>query len=110
MASPYPIARTEKRVTVLGEEGFEVVATNSLDIERSRVSAELHPDLVARHAIDLALANPDGDVIYMPCGSLPAASVPDRTESATGRPVITWVQAQGNAPLCRAGDEQSSMA
>jgi maleate cis-trans isomerase len=106
IASPYPIAQTEKRVTVLAEEGIEVVATNSLDIERNREIAVLEPDVVARQAIDLARANPDGDVIYMPCGSLPAVSVIDRIESETGLPVITCVQAQVHATLSRAGYDQ----
>lgn len=106
IASPYPIAQTEKRVTVLEEEGFEVVATDSLDIERTRVIAVLDPDVVARQAIDLARANPDGDVLYLPCGSLPAVSVIDRIESETGRPVITCVQAQVHATLSRAGYNQ----
>jgi maleate cis-trans isomerase len=106
IASPYPIAQTEKRVTVLAEEGIEVVATNSLDIERNREIAVLEPDVVARQAIDLARANPEGDVIYMPCGSLPAVSVIDRIESETGLPVITCVQAQVHATLSRAGYDQ----
>jgi maleate cis-trans isomerase len=106
IASPYPIAQTEKRVTVLAEEGIEVVAHSSLDIERNREIAVLEPDLVARQAIDLARANPEGDVIYMPCGSFPAVSVIDRIESETGIPVITCVQAQVHATLSRAGYDQ----
>ena len=106
IASPYPIAQTEKRVTVLAEEGIEVLAHSSLDIERNREIAVLEPDVVARHAIDLAKANPDGDVIYMPCGSFPAVSVIDRIESETGVPVITCVQAQVHATLSRAGYDQ----
>lgn len=106
IASPYPIAQTEKRVTVLAEEGIEVVAHSSLDIERNREIAVLEPDVVARQAIDLAKANPEGDVIYMPCGSFPAVSVIDRIESETGVPVITCVQAQVHATLSRAGYDQ----
>jgi maleate isomerase len=103
IASPYPIAQTEKRVTVLAEEGLHVVAHDSLDIERNRVIAELNPQAVAGQAIDLARANPDGDVIYMPCGSLPATSVIDQIEASTGLPVVTCVQAQVHACLKRAG-------
>lgn len=106
IASPYPTVQTEKRVVVLAEEGIEVVATDSLDIERTREIAVLDPDVVARQAIDLARANPDGDVIYMPCGSLPAVSVIDRIESETGLPVVTCVQAQVHATLSRAGYDQ----
>jgi len=106
MASPYPIVQTERRVAVLAEEGLEVIATDSLDIERTREIAVLDPDQVARQAIDLAATNPDGDVIYMPCGSLPAVSVIDRIETETGRPVVTCVQAQVYATLARAGYDQ----
>jgi maleate isomerase len=80
-----------------------VVAHDSLDIERNRVIAELDPQVVAHQAISLARANPEGDVIYMPCGSLPATSVIDQIEDATGLPVITCVQAQVHACLIRAG-------
>jgi maleate cis-trans isomerase len=103
IASPYPVAQTEKRVTVLAEEGMTVLAHDSLDIERNRVIAVLDPQEVARQAIDLAKANPDGDVIYMPCGSFPAPQVIDQIEDATGLPVVTCVQAQVHASLIRAG-------
>ena len=106
IASPYPIAQTEKRVTVLAEEGLNVVAHDSLDIERNRVIAELNPQAVAQQAIDLARANPSGDVIYMPCGSLPATSVIDQIEESTGLPVVTCVQAQVHATLTRARYDQ----
>ena len=106
IASPYPIAQTEKRVTVLAEEGLNVVAHHSLDIERNRVIAELDPEAVADQAISLARANPSGDVIYMPCGSLPATSVIDQIEAATDLPVVTCVQAQVHACLMRAGYDQ----
>jgi maleate isomerase len=106
IASPYPIAQTERRVTVLAEEGLNVVAHDSLDIERNRVIAVLDPSDVAKQAIDLARSNPHGDVIYMPCGSLPVTSVIDRIEDATGVPVVTCVQAQVHACLSRAGYDQ----
>lgn len=103
ISSPYPVAQTEKRVTVLAEEGLNVVAHHSLDIERNRVIAVLDPQDVARQAISLARANPEGDVIYQPCGSLPATSVIEQIEDATGLPVVTCVQAQVHACLVRAG-------
>ena len=54
IASPYPIKQTEKRVTVLTEEGFEVIAHESLDIERTRDIAQLDPQRVLSQAVDLA--------------------------------------------------------
>jgi maleate cis-trans isomerase len=106
IASPYPSAQTEKRATVLAEEGLAVVAQDSLDIERTREITMLDPDRVARQAIHLARAYPEGDVVYLPCGSLPVTSVIDRIEAATGRPVVTCVQAQVHACLRRAGYDQ----
>ena len=103
IASPYPIKQTERRVTVLGEEGIDVAAHDSLDLERNMEITQLDPDVVARQAIDLAAAHPDGDVLYLPCGSLPAPSVIDRIEDKTGKPVVTCVQAQVYACLDRAG-------
>jgi len=106
IASPYPRAQTEKRATILAEEGLDVVAHDSLDIERTREIAMLDPDRVARQAIELAGAHPDGDVLYLPCGSLPATSVIERIEADSGRPVVTCVQAQVRACLVRAGYDQ----
>lgn len=106
IASPYPVLQTERRVTILAEMGLEVVAHDSLDIERNREITELDPNRVARQAIDLARAHPEGDVLYLPCGSLPAVSVIDRIEAETGRPVVTTAQAQVYACLRRAGYDQ----
>src|SRR5688500_6328695 len=44
IASPYPIAQTEKRVTVLAEEDIHTAAHDSLDIERTREITSLEPD------------------------------------------------------------------
>lgn len=106
IASPYPVKQTARRVTVLEEEGFTVAAHDSLDIERNLEITQLDPDRVARQAIDLARRHPEGDVVYLPCGSLPVTSVIDRIEDESGRPVVTCVQAQVYACLDRAGYDQ----
>ncbi|HYH91753.1 MAG TPA: hypothetical protein VD763_01240 [Candidatus Saccharimonadales bacterium] len=106
IASPYPIAQTEKRVTVLADEDIHTVAHDSLDIERTREITSLDPDRVAEQAIALAAAHPEGDVLYLPCGSLPVVSVIERIESETGLPVVTNVVAQVHACLVRAGYDQ----
>jgi len=103
IASPYPVDQTERRVTVLSEEGFEVAGHTSLDIERNRDIASLDPEVIARQAITLASDHPEGDSIYLPCGSLPVVSVIEKIESTTGKPVITNVTAQVRACLIRAG-------
>lgn len=99
IASPYPIAQTEKRVRVLEEEGFRVAGHDSLDIERNREIATLDPDRVADQAIRLARAHPEGDVLYLPCGSLPVVDRIAKIEVETGLPVVTNVQAQVAACL-----------
>lgn len=103
IASPYPVKQTEKRVTVLAEEGFEVVGHESLDIERTRDIAQLDPQLVLDQAVRLADAHPEADVVYLPCGSLPVTGVIDAIEQRTGKPVVTNVQAQIAANLRRIG-------
>jgi maleate isomerase len=103
IASPYPVRQTEKRATVLIEEGFEVVGHRSLDIERTRDIAQLDPQQVRAQAIELAIEHPEADVIYMPCGSLPVTTVIDDIERTTGKPVVTNVQAQIAANLRRLG-------
>lgn len=103
IASPYPVKQTEKRVTVLAEEGFEVVGHESLDIERTRDIAQLDPQLVLDQAVRLADAHPEADAVYLPCGSLPVTGVIDAIEQRTGKPVVTNVQAQIAANLRRIG-------
>lgn len=103
IASPYPVKQTEKRVTVLAEEGFEVVGHESLDIERTRDIAQLDPQLVLDQAVRLADAHPEADVVYLPCGSLPVTGVIGAIEQRTGKPVVTNVQAQIAANLRRIG-------
>ena len=103
IASPYPLKQTARRVAVLEEEGIAVAAHDSLDIERNFEITQLDPALVARQAIDLAERHPEGDVVYLPCGSLPVTTVIDEIEEATGRPVVTCVQAQVYACLDRGG-------
>src|SRR4051794_21796157 len=71
IASPYPVAQTERRVGVLREEGFEVVGHESLDIERNREIASLDPQVVVDLAVRVAEANPAAEAVYLPCGSLP---------------------------------------
>jgi maleate isomerase len=105
VASPYPIAQTERRVAILQELGFVVIAQDSLDIERNRTIAQLDPEVVVRQATTLAAGHPEADVLYLPCGSLPVVGVIDRLESETGLPVVTCVQAQVRACLTRAGYE-----
>ena len=102
IASPYPIGQTERRVTVLADEGIETVGHSSLDIERTREITSLDPDQVAEQAIELARAHPGGDVVYLPCGSLPVVSVIERIEAETGLPAVTNVVAQVYACLVRA--------
>lgn len=103
IASPYPVLQTTKRVAVLEEEGFTVLGHDSLDVERNRDIASLDPERIVRQALDVAGRWPDADVLYLPCGSLPAVGSIARIEAATGKPVVTNVQAQAAACLARLG-------
>lgn len=101
IASPYPIVQTQRRVTVLEEEGLDVVAHESLDLERNREIAVLDPERIVAQAVGIVRAHPEADVVYLPCGSLPVVGVIERIESEAGRPVVTNVQAQVAACLNR---------
>lgn len=107
IVSPYPIAQTERRAAILGSVGYDVVAQDSLDIERNRAIAQLDPQRLVDQATRVAAGPGRPDVLYMPCGSLPVVSVIDRIEQLTGLPVVTNVQAQVWACLRRLGDERS---
>lgn len=101
IASPYPALQTERRVALLAEEGFTVVAHDSLGVERNRAIAELDPERVVEQACALAARSPGVDVLYLPCGSLPVVGSITRIEATTGLPVVTNVQAQAHACLTR---------
>jgi len=102
VASPYPIAQTERRLGILEEEGFTVAGYESLDMERNREIAMLDPEAVLELAVRVAETAKDPDVVYLPCGSLPAPSVIDEIESRTGLPAVACAQAQVAACLKRA--------
>jgi maleate cis-trans isomerase len=101
IASPYPHEQTRRRVTVLEEEGFEVVGHDSLNIERTQAIAMLDPERVVWQAISVAKRWPAAEAVYLPCGSLPVVGSITRIESETGKPVVTNVQAQVHACLRR---------
>jgi maleate isomerase len=103
VASPYPSGQTERRVSLLEDEGFTVVGHDSMDIERNRAIASLDDEVVARQAIELASAHPEAGIMYMPCGTLPVVSMIERIEGETGLPVVTNVTAQIHGSLVRAG-------
>jgi maleate isomerase len=101
IASPYPLAQTERRVGVLREEGIAVAGQDSLDIERNRDIAMLDPAEVAAFAVRVARAALEAQAIYLPCGSLPVISVIKQIETETGLPVVACAQAQLAACLKR---------
>ncbi len=103
IASPYPIKQTERRVVAMQEEGFEVVGHRSMDIERNRDITEVEPAVVRRFVGEVAAANPTAEAIYVPCGGFPVPLEIATIEQATGRPLVTNVQAQVAATLRRIG-------
>lgn len=103
IASPYPIKQTEKRVGVLTDEGFTVAGHDSLDIERNRDITQIDPEQILEQAERLVAQHPDGNVVYLPCGSYPAPVVLDEIERRTGLPAVSNVSAQAWASLKRAG-------
>jgi arylmalonate decarboxylase len=103
VASPYPIAQTARRLDILQQEGFTIAGHESLDIERNREIAMLDPEVVLELAVRVARSSADPDVVYLPCGSLPAPSVIDEIEARTGLPAVACAQAQVRACLTRVG-------
>jgi maleate isomerase len=103
IASPYPEEQTRRRIRLLAAEGFDVLASSSLGLERNRAIAELDPQVVLAQAVDIARNHPRADVLYLPCGSLPAVEIIEQLEQKTRLPVVTNVVAQLHAALARAG-------
>src|SRR5688572_25477517 len=101
IASPYPVGQTQRRVAILEAEGFEVVGSGSLDIERNRDIAILEPSAVRDFAVRVAGESDRPETVYLPCGSLPVISVIEEIEDQTGLPVVACAAAQLAACLKR---------
>ena len=93
MASPFPEDQDERLVKFLAHDGVEVVAFRGLSCPNANVIWELAPETGYDLAMALLREHPDVDGVYLPCNKWRTASVIERIETDSGKPVITNTQA-----------------
>ena len=93
MASPFPEDQDERLVKFLAYDGIEVVAFRGLGCPNAKVIWELAPETGYDLAAALVREHPDVDGVYLPCNKWRTASVIEKIERDTGKPVVTNTQA-----------------
>jgi maleate cis-trans isomerase len=93
MASPFPEDQDERLVRFLAHDGIEVVAFRGLGCPNAKVIWELAPETGYDLATALVREHPDVDGVYLPCNKWRTASVIEKIERDTGKPVVTNTQA-----------------
>jgi len=93
MASPFPEDQDERLVKFLAHDGVEVVAFRGLGCPNADVIWELAPETGYDLAMALLREHPDVDGVYLPCNKWRTASVIERIETDSGKPVITNTRA-----------------
>jgi maleate cis-trans isomerase len=93
MASPFPEDQDQRLVKFLAHDGIEVVAFRGLGCPNANVIWQLAPETGYDLSMALLREHPDVDGVYMPCNKWRTASVIERIEQDSGKPVVTNTQA-----------------
>jgi maleate cis-trans isomerase len=93
MASPFPEDQDERLVKFLAHDGIEVVAFRGLGCPNADVIWQLAPETGYELSMELLNKHPDVDGVYMPCNKWRTASVIERIEQESKKPVVTNTQA-----------------
>lgn len=93
MASPFPEDQDERLIKYLKHDGIEVVAFRGLGCPNSNIIWQLAPETGYELSMELLKQHPDVDGVYMPCNKWRTASVIERIEKESGKPVVTNTQA-----------------
>jgi len=91
LATPYPLDVNEIEKKFLGENGFEVLKADGLDLVDNRILTHLSPNVLYRiaKAIDL----PEADGLFISCTGLDVLDIIEPLEKDLGKPVVTSNQA-----------------
>ena len=104
-ASPYPPEINERLKKYLGDAGFDVV---NFDYEDGRRIGNVDLfDLDLVFELGKRVDRPEAEAIFISCTNLRAASVIERLEKETGKPVVTSNQATFWACLRKLGIDES---
>jgi arylmalonate decarboxylase len=106
VATPYGEANNQIVREFLQGNGVTVTALHGLGFDRTpEMWREKALTLSAEDMLQFSLDThaPNADAIYLPCTGVPSVDIIDRLESATGKPVLSSVQAGFWAILRRVG-------
>jgi arylmalonate decarboxylase len=104
-ASPYPPEVNERLKKYLGEAGFDVVNFDYEDGRRVGNVDLFDTDLV--YELGKRVDRAEAEAIFISCTNLRAASIIERLEKETGKPVVTSNQATFWACLRKLGVDES---
>ena len=107
MVAPYVDKRTNERIEVLHDAGFEVLASKGLGLEKNTEFCTLNSSTGYRMAKEIALNNPNADGVFMACSGWPTVAHLKHLEDDLDKPVISSLQAQIWACLKQANVKES---
>ena len=93
LVTPYQETTVRNVADVFRSEGFEVVDARGLGFTLAQLITEPTDDTSYDLAMESFGALPDTDAFYLGCPQWPVVGNIGRLEEATGRPVVTQVQA-----------------
>jgi maleate cis-trans isomerase len=95
VAGPRTQAVTQREISFLAEEGFDVVSAKCLGLgvteEERRAIGRVPPQVL--HKLALSADRPDAEAIFVSCTQLPTAAMIEQIEALVRKPVITSNQA-----------------
>ena len=101
VGTPYLDEINTAEAEFLLEQGFDVLDIQGLNIASGWDMGLVTPAYWAKFAKEID--QPDADAIFLSCGGIRSLEAVDEIEQATGKPVITYNQAQMWSCLRRAG-------
>lgn len=91
--TPYRKESVENLRVLLDHHGFNVVSTRGREVTLAQLVADLNDDDAYEAALDSFREQPDTDGFYLSCPQWPVVANIKRIEDATGKPVVTQLQA-----------------
>jgi maleate cis-trans isomerase len=93
LITPYHTAIVDALTAMMRGQGFEVADARGMELRLAQLITDTDGEMAYRMACDSAAAQPEIDGFYLSCPQWPIVDSIERIEQATGRPVVTQLQA-----------------
>lgn len=93
IVTPYQAVTVGDVEHLLQEHGFEVAATRGRDLALAQLLTDVDDDSAFETACEAYEEAPETDAFFLSCPQWPVVGAIERLERATGKPVITQLQA-----------------